>query len=98
MDAYECIRSKRDTRAYADKPIPRRALHRILQAGRLAGSSKNSQPCRFVVLREDARKAELAACGQFARHVPQAPLAIAVVVKEGGSGVDARPPRQNTIH
>ena len=97
MDAYKCIRTKRDTRAYAERPIPREALRRILQAGRMAGSSKNSQPCRFVVLREDARKAELAACGQFARHVPQAPLAIAVVLKEGGSGFDSGRAAQNMM-
>ena len=56
MDAYTCIRTKRDTRAYHSKPIPEDALHRILQAGRMAGSAKNLQPCRFVVLQEEARK------------------------------------------
>src|SRR3972149_276531 len=89
MDAYDCIRTKRDTRAYADRPIPREVLQRILQAGRMAGSSKNSQPCRFVVLEARSRREELAACGQFAKHVPSAPLAIAVVLKEGGSGFDS---------
>ncbi len=97
MDAYECIRTKRDTRAYADTPIPREALRRILQAGRMAGSSKNSQPCRFVVLEDATRRTELAACGQFARHVPQAPLAIAVVITEGGSGFDAGRSAQNMM-
>ena len=52
MDAYTCIVSKRDTRAYADKPIPPEALRRILQAGRMAGSAKNAQLSRFVVLEE----------------------------------------------
>ena len=44
MDAYTCIRTKRDSRAYADQPISDEALQRILQAGRMAGSSKNTQP------------------------------------------------------
>ena len=56
MDAYTCIIGKRDTRTYADKPIPPDALRRILQAGRMAGSAKNSQLSRFVVLEEKARK------------------------------------------
>ena len=55
MDAYTCIISKRDTRAYVDRPIPPEALRRILQAGRMAGSAKNLQPCRFVVVQEEAQ-------------------------------------------
>ena len=73
MDAYTCIRTKRDSRQYQDRPVPDEVLHRILQAGRMAGSSKNTQPWAFVVLRDPERKAELAACGQFAQHVPPAP-------------------------
>ena len=52
MDAYTCIRTKRDTRLYQSKPIPEQSLRRILQAGRMAGSAKNLQPCRFVVLQD----------------------------------------------
>jgi nitroreductase len=44
LDVYTCIRSKRDTRAYQDKPISEDTLGRILQAGRMAGSAKNFQP------------------------------------------------------
>ena len=39
---YELIRTKRDVRAYSDRPIPHEALRRILQAGRMAGSAKNA--------------------------------------------------------
>ena len=63
----------------------------------MAGSSKNTQPWRFVVLRDDARKAELAACGQFAQHVPGAPLVIAVVLTPGGGGFDAGRAAQNMM-
>jgi nitroreductase len=69
MDAYTCIRSKRDTRAYQSKPIAEETLHRILQAGRMAGSAKNLQPCRFVVVQEEAQKKELSACGQFSAYI-----------------------------
>ncbi len=97
MDAYTCIRSKRDSRTYADRPITEESLERILQAGRMAGSSKNTQPWRFVVLRDGARKAELAACGQFAQHVPGAPLVIAVVLTPGGGAFDAGRAAQNMM-
>ncbi len=43
MDPYLAIASKRDERAYADTPIPAEVRQRILDAGRLSGSSKNRQ-------------------------------------------------------
>lgn len=97
MDAYTCIREKRDSRAYTEQAISEEELSRILQAGRMAGSSKNTQPWHFVVMRDAARKAELAACGQFAQHVPSAPLAIAVVLSPNGGAFDAGRASQNMM-
>jgi nitroreductase len=97
MNAYDAIRTKRDTRAYADRPVPEATLRRILNAGRMAGSSKNTQPCRYIVLRDQQRLAEVAACGHFATHVPQAPLAIAVVLPETGGPFDAGRAAQNMM-
>ncbi len=97
MDAYTCIREKRDSRSYTEQAIPEEKLSRILQAGRMAGSSKNTQPWHFVVLRDAARKAEVAACGQFANHVPSAPLAIAVVLTPNGGDFDAGRASQNMM-
>jgi nitroreductase len=97
MDAYICIIGKRDTRTYADKPIPPEALRRILQAGRMAGSAKNSQLCRFVLLEERARKEELAACGQFAAHIPWAPAVVAIVMPQEGRDFDAGRSAQNMM-
>ncbi len=97
MDAYRAIVSKRDTRRFAERPIPDDVLGRILQAGRMAGSSKNTQPVRLVVLREPERLAELAACGQFAEHVPRCAVAIAVVLIEDGGAFDAGRAAQNMM-
>ena len=77
---YDLIRTKRDTRAYADRPIAEEMLRRILRAGRMAGSARHAQPCRFVVLRDPEHKAALAACGDFTEPVRAAPVAIAIVV------------------
>ena len=97
MDAYTCIISKRDTRSYADKPIPPEALRRILQAGRMAGSAKNTQHWRFVLLEERARKQELAACGQYAAHIPSAAVVVAIVMPERGRDFDAGRCAQNMM-
>ena len=50
MDPYLAIASKRDERAYADTPIPDEVRQRILDSGRLSGSSKNRQRWEFVVV------------------------------------------------
>ncbi|MEO6398859.1 MAG: nitroreductase family protein [Tepidiformaceae bacterium] len=97
MDAYQAIVSKRDSRHFAPRPIPEEVLRRILQAGRMAGSSKNTQPVRLVVLRNPERLKEIAACGQFATHVPGCAAAIAVVLTPGGGSFDAGRTAQNMM-
>jgi nitroreductase len=97
MQAIETILSKRDSRSYKDTEISEETLREILQAGRMSGSSKNTQPWAFVVLRAAERKAELAACGQFAQHVPNAPLVIAVVLASNGGDFDAGRAAQNMM-
>lgn len=84
MKAYEAIVSKRDTRRYAAREIPDEVLQRILQAGRMAGSAKNAQPVRFVVMRTREARESLAAHGQWATHVVAAPVAVVVVLAPEG--------------
>ena len=79
MDAYKTIISLRSIRQFQRKAIPDDALHRILQAGRMSGSSKNSQPWTFVVIRDLDTCMSLSRCGDFAGHLAGAALAIAIV-------------------
>lgn len=99
MDAYRSIITKRDTRAFLEKPVPEEARQRILQAGRMAGSSKNVQPCRFVRIDDPAIRTELATCGDFASWLPSAPWAVAIAIPDdGGRGeFDAGRAAQNTM-
>lgn len=80
MDAYRAIISKRDTRSFTEQAPDDDAVHRILQAGRMAGSSKNVQPCRFIVISDPQKKVDIAKCGDFAAWIPTAPLLIAIGV------------------
>jgi nitroreductase len=50
MDTYLAIASRREVRDYTDEPVPDDVVHRILDAGRLAGSSRNRQDWQFVVV------------------------------------------------
>jgi nitroreductase len=44
VDAYLAVASKRDQREYTERAVPEDAVRRILDAGRIAGSSKNREP------------------------------------------------------
>jgi nitroreductase len=50
MDVYLAIASRREVREYTDAPIPPEIVQRILDAGRLSGSSRNTQEWEFVVV------------------------------------------------
>lgn len=97
MDAYEAIVTKRDTRSYAGEPVADDVLLRLLQAGRMAGSSKNSQPVRFVVVRDPERIRALATSGDFAAWIPVAPVVIALVVPNDARDFDAGRSAQNVM-
>jgi nitroreductase len=99
MDTYKTIVTKRDTRSFTEQPVPDDAVRRIVQAGRMAGSSKNVQPCRFIIIDDPAQKAEIAKCGDFATWIPNAPLLVAVALTDVGtrSEFDAGRAAQNMM-
>ena len=81
MDTFLAVASKRDERRYADRPIPEDVVTRILDAGRLAGSSRNTQPWTFVVVTDEARRRDLAEAVYAAGNVEGARLVVAIVAK-----------------
>jgi len=81
MDVYQTIVSKRDTRGFELRPIPDDVLHRILQAGRMAGSAKALEPVRFVVLRDQDQKQALSVCGLSTQHLLTAAAVVAIVLE-----------------
>ena len=97
MDAYKAIVTKRDTRAYSDDPIPNEALNRIIEAGRMAGSSKNTQPIRLIVIRNREWLKEVATCGTFSQPLLGAQAGIAVCAAPNGSDFDAGRAAQNMM-
>ena len=69
MTPYQAIVGKRDLRVYTDQPIPDDVMHRILQAGRMAGSAKNMEANRLIVVTDQAVQDALAAAGDFASWI-----------------------------
>ena len=97
MDTYDAIRSKRDTRDYEERPVPADMIGRIIRAGRMAGSSRNAQPIRLVIVRDPAHRTALAACGDFTTHQAASPLVIVIVRFTGSRPFDAGRTAQNMM-
>jgi nitroreductase len=79
MDTYLAIVSKRDTRRYADQPIPDDVVTRILDAGRVTGSASNRQPWRFLIVEDAERREKLAEAVYEPTNIRGAQLIIAIV-------------------
>jgi nitroreductase len=85
VDTYLAIASKRDERHYSDTPIPDDVVHRILDAGRLSGSSRNTQRWEFVVV--ESAKEKLAEAVYAPANVQTATLVVAICGAAGGVDV-----------
>lgn len=98
MDAYQAIITKRDTRSYLPDAVGSEALERVLRAARMAGSAKNAQLTRLIVVTEDERRAALAECGDFTGWIPAAPVIVVLVAPvEGGRLFDLGRMAQNLM-
>lgn len=80
MDALEAIRDRRSIRRYQRKDVPDDKLAQVLEAGRWAPSAHNSQPRKFVVVRDEKTRKELARIATYGSFLAEAPVAIAVVI------------------
>ncbi len=94
MDTSLAIASRREVRDYEPRPLQPDVEERILDAGRLAGSAKNRQPWRFLVV-----PGELLADSVYEpTNLRGAPFVVAVVVSgKGPVSFDAGRAAQNML-
>ncbi|MCW2887597.1 MAG: hypothetical protein QOE54_3827 [Streptosporangiaceae bacterium] len=78
METWDAIRSRRNVREFADRPIPEEHLDQILEAGRRAPSSQNWQPWDFVVVTDREQLGELSGVWRGARYVAGSAATIAL--------------------
>ncbi|MGE0226945.1 MAG: nitroreductase family protein [Dehalococcoidia bacterium] len=60
-DVMELFRHQRAVRAWSDQPVSEEALRQVLEAAIRGPSGSNSQPWRFIVIRDQAVKDEVSA-------------------------------------
>ncbi len=84
MDVFLAVASKREVREYSDRPVPDAAARRILEAGRIAGSSRNRQPWRFLIVADPGVRERLAEAVYTPGNVRGAALVVTVAVRGSG--------------
>ncbi len=77
MEVINAIKKRYSVREFDERKIEQGKLERILEAGRLAPSAKNRQEWRFIVVKDQTIREELAKAANNQRFVAQAPVVIA---------------------
>jgi nitroreductase len=83
MSVDEAIRRKRAVRRYTTDPVDEQVIHTILNAGRRAQSSKNSQPWTFILVSDREQLRRLSTAGTYAAHIANAAFAVVLVGPAG---------------
>jgi nitroreductase len=79
METWDALVARRQVRDYTEAPVDPALLRQVLEAGRRSPSSRNAQRWDFVVVTDDAVKADLARTWQGAHWTSGAPVVIALV-------------------
>lgn len=82
MSTWEAVQRRRSIRKYKPDPIAADSWHRITEAGRLAPSASNRQPCRFLVVRDREKRRQLAEAARGQSFIAEAPLVMVACASE----------------
>lgn len=79
------IRKVRQSRKFTDEPVTDEQLEQLLEIARWTGSSQNTQPWHFIVIRDKEQLERVSAVrGDMIKWAATAPLAIALVITAKG--------------
>lgn len=78
MDTFDAVKTRLTVRSFKPDPVPVAVLGKILEAARVAPSSRNLQPWHFIVVRDRSMLKEIGSIATSGKFVADAPLAIAI--------------------
>ncbi len=81
MEVVDAVHTMLAVREFQDKPVPPESVRRIVEAGRLAGSSMNRQPWHFIVVQNRESLRQLGALAKTGPYIAQAALASVVAIQ-----------------
>ena len=77
MDVREAIQKRRSIRRFKPDTVSDELIQQLLESARLAPSGSNTQPWRFIVIKDAETRQKLQTASYNQRHVGQAPVIIA---------------------
>jgi len=96
MDTIEAIKTRRSIRRYKTDPVDDKVLAEVLDAARWAPSWANTQCWRFIIIKDQNTKAELAAAlaagNPATKAVLSAPIVIVACAELNKSGYHSEKP------
>ena len=84
LAALTPIRRVSQIRQYTDEPVPDVVVDQLLELARWTGSSRNSQPWHFIVVRDRDALRKIAALRPNINWAAAAPVGIAIVLDGAG--------------
>ena len=88
-EAVETIRTVRQARQYRSDPVPEDVVNALLEVARWTGSSRNTQPWRFIVITDKEQLRRISEIRAPIAWVAEAPLAIAIVLNGANEASEA---------
>jgi nitroreductase len=83
------LRRTRQVRSFRDEPVSEEDIQALLEVSRWTGSSMNTQPWQFIVIRDARVRQRIGEISVHARYVAKAPLAIAIAMPGDDRETDA---------
>lgn len=82
MDTFEAIEKRASVRRFADEPVSKQQILKVLDAARRAPSGHNAQPWQFIVVTDKRLIEELSV---IQNCIAQAPAVIGIILDAGKS-------------
>jgi nitroreductase len=81
METQDAIKGRRSVRSFDSLPVTDEQVFKIIEAGTMSPSAGNLQDRRFVIVRDRAKKIELAEASLSQMWMTQAPVIIVVCIR-----------------
>ncbi len=81
MQVYDTARTRLTVREYKPDPVSDDVVHKLLEAGRLAPTSRNLQPAHFIVVRDPDTLRRIGSIASSGGFTANAPMAIAIAME-----------------
>jgi len=82
VDVFEAVRTILAVREFEDRPVADEVVLRVVESGRLTGSSRNLQPWQFLVVQDRAALQRLGELATTGRYAADAAFAVIVLIED----------------